>query len=52
MMESAEQNGVDEKVQRELAVLLANDAGLEIRFDAHIRSKGKTGIDDLLTCMA
>ena len=40
MMESAEQNGVDEKVQRELAVLLANDAGLEIRFDAHIRSKG------------
>lgn len=40
MMESAEQNGVDERTQRRLAVLLANDAGLEIRFDAHIRSKG------------
>ena len=40
MMESAEQNGVDERTQRRLAVLLALDDGLEIRFDEHIRAEG------------
>lgn len=41
MMESAERHGVSERMQRRLAVLLAHDDGLEIRFDAHIRAKGK-----------